>query len=338
MNEKSKETDLITVVIPVYNVEAFLEKCLDSVIQQTYKNLEIILVDDGSTDCSGKMCDEYAEKDSRIKVVHQKNKGLSGARNAGIEISKGEYITFIDSDDFVSEEFISYLYNLAVRKYADVSICSSIKFYEENETGLGHTVVEERVYNAQQALEDMLYRKNVTAYACGKLYRTTLFNEIRYPEKQLFEDLNTTYKIFDLAKVITWSSKKLYYYRQRNNSIVNSKFNKKKLSVIKAGLEIKDFVEKKYPEIYNAAVSKVFISAVDQYRKIPNSIDYREEKIFLKKIVKENSVCVLKDRKNKTLVRIIALVACFNIGVLRGICQGYTILTEKFHFRLNGPV
>ncbi len=335
----TNNNNLVSIIIPVYNVEEYLEKCLDSIEKQSHKNLEIILIDDGSKDKSGKICDKYAKKDKRVKVIHQENVGLSGARNAGINIATGKYITFVDSDDIVSEKFVEYLYELAEEKKADIVICSSYKFFDEKEIvsdiNVYPTVVE---YNSKTALEDMLYRRNITAYACSKLYITELFRNINFPEGQLFEDLNTTYKLLDLAETIIWSPLELYFYRQRMNSIVNSGFDKRKLSVIDAGIEIKKFIEKKYPDITEAAISKIYISAVDQYRKVPNEKEFLKERNSLKFIIKNYRKTVLKDRKNKLMVRIIAFMSCISINGVRNICKCYTILNEKFHLQLKKPV
>lgn len=333
------EKVLVSIIVPVYNVKRYVSKCLDSLVNQTYANVEIILVDDGSTDGSGEICDEYEKKYANILVIHQKNKGLSGARNTGIAVAKGEYVTFVDSDDFVTLDFIEYLFGMIKSYKADMSICSSYKFFvgseRKNEKEKDAKI---KIFNAQNALENMLYRKDITAYACGKMYSLRLFETIRFPEGQLFEDLNTIYKVIARCDRICWSSAEKYYYLQRENSIVNSGFNIKKMSVIEAGLEIKKFVTERYPDIEKAAISKIFVSAIDLYRRLPQSKEFINEKEYLDKIIRGYRRVVLKDRGNKLLTRVIALVACINIKILKLMCLGYTVLTEKFHIQFKKPV
>ena len=152
--------ELITVVLPIYNVSAYLKRCIESVIHQTYENLDIILVDDGSTDDSGIICDEYASIDSRITVVHKENGGLSDARNKGIELAKGQFITFIDSDDYIDDDYVEYLYNLIKRYNTRMSICSHTVVYD-NGTILNKETGEEDVLSSERVLERILYDEDI---------------------------------------------------------------------------------------------------------------------------------------------------------------------------------
>ena len=198
--------DLITVVVPIYKVEKYLEKCIDSIIKQTYENLEIILVDDGSPDKCPQICDEYAKKDSRIKVIHKKNGGLSDARNAGIDIAKGEYITFVDSDDYIEKDYVEVLYDSIKENDSDMAIGSHKVIYE-NGTILNKETGEKSVLDAKTVLERILYDENIDLSAWAKLYKTELFEEIRYPKGRVFEDAATTYKLVDKSKKISIVSK-----------------------------------------------------------------------------------------------------------------------------------
>lgn len=331
--------ELITVIVPVYNVEQYLDKCVDSILSQTYSNIEVVLVDDGSTDDSGKMCDEYKKKDNRIVVIHQTNQGLSGARNSGIDIAKGVYITFIDSDDYVSKKYIEFLYTMICDNSADIASCKEKKFYEVSD------IVEEdvvkssvQIYKKEQALENMLYRRNVDSYAVGKLYKKVLFQEIRFPVGVLFEDTKTIYKVYDLIDKIAVSSEGLYYYLQRRGSIVNSSFDKKKMEQVWASEEIVEFVSRKYPQLLLAAVSKYFISAIDVYRKIPNNVEYKKEKKELEYIIRKYRKDVLKDKNNKLLTRLIALLAMISVSSLNYLGKIYQFLTMKRILKLKNPI
>ncbi|WP_304201653.1 glycosyltransferase family 2 protein [Phocaeicola plebeius] len=228
---------LITIIVPIYKVEQYLKTCLNSIIQQTYTKLEILLIDDGSPDGCGKICDEYAQKDSRIKVIHKNNEGLSAARNEGINIAKGEYITFIDSDDFINKKYINYLYELIEHYNADISVCSYKKFdtYTENnivkvsEINSKPTI---QIYSGKEAVIKSLYQKDIDNSAWGKLYSKKLFANLRFKQGIIYEDLEISHKIYSIAQKVVNSNKKLYYYRQHSSSILGTKFNNKKLVVL----------------------------------------------------------------------------------------------------------
>lgn len=215
-----QNNDLISIVIPIYNVEKYLKRCVDSVINQTYKNLEIILVDDGSTDNCGKICDEYAKKDKRIKVIHKKNGGLSDARNAGIDVSKGRYLSFIDSDDFVDKRFIGTLYNNLINNDADLSL---VKYYSFSKNEDVYETMEDEKITVLSRDEyfNLIYEEPVNSVvAWNKLYKKEIFNEIRYPVGKINEDEAVIHYIIGNISKIVISNLELYYYFQRNDSIM----------------------------------------------------------------------------------------------------------------------
>lgn len=284
-----KKQDLISIVVPIYNVEKYLEKCINSIIIQTYKNIEIILVNDGSTDSSGKICDIYLKKDKRIKVVHKKNGGLSDARNVGIENAKGKYIAFIDSDDFIDSDFIEILYNLIIEYNADVSCCKCNVIYKKNKK----QQVEEKIniFTNYEAINEMLYQGKIDNSACNKLYKLNLFEDIKYPKSKYFEDLDTTYKIFLKSDKIVATNKKLYNYYQRTGSILHKK-NEKLCNDL---YEIINSMEKKlnhYSVLKKAIICRKINACFYIYRNSNNKI-LKEE---CKKIVKLNRCNVLKDK------------------------------------------
>jgi len=226
--------ELISVIIPVYNVEKYLKRCVDSVINQTYTNLEIILVDDGSPDECGKICDEYAAIDNRIKVIHKENGGLSSARNAGIDIATGIYFSFIDSDDFVSENFIEKLYFLIKQYNADISQCDFARTLGEiPEIDTEDIVINE--YDNISMIKNLYNEHYVpTVVVVTKLYHSSLFEAIRYPEGRLHEDEATTPLLLYRSSKCVLSTEKLYYYYFNENSIMNSEFSMKKLDILYA--------------------------------------------------------------------------------------------------------
>lgn len=213
--------DLISIIIPVYKVEEYLEKCIESVLKQTYTNLQIILVDDGSPDNCGKICDEYAKKDPRIEVIHKVNGGLSDARNVGIAKAKGKYIGFVDSDDYIKEDMYEILINLIKEYDADVSICNLYdvidgkEYIRNNENGI-------QKYSRLEILKEVLLDKNIQSYAWNKLYKKELFDEIKYPIGKKYEDIGTTFYVFEKCNKIVVTSKPEYYYLKRSDSLVNN--------------------------------------------------------------------------------------------------------------------
>ncbi len=209
----------ISLIIPVYKVEKYLNKCVESVVNQTYKNLEIILVDDGSLDSCPSICDEWAKKDERIIVIHQQNKGLSGARNTGIKSASGQYIGFIDSDDYIKYDMIELLYK-AMEKYdAKIGMCSYNIEYEDSSYIEKAAMPKEGVYSSTQALNLLLENKVIKNFVWNKLYNIRLFDDISFPQGKNFEDIYVTYKLFLKAEKIAVINDGLYNYIQRKGSI-----------------------------------------------------------------------------------------------------------------------
>ena len=212
---------LISVIIPVYNVEAYLARCIDSVLAQTFANLEILLVDDGATDTSGAICDEYATRDSRIRVIHKANGGLSDARNAGLEACRGEYVVFIDSDDYISPLHIQNLWEALSAHDADIAV-SDFLVSESSDAAFRNEKTQTLCYTTQEALREMFYAKAFSCSACGKLYRKAVFGQVRFPKGMLFEDLYTIPRVTQNASRVVFSDDVTYCYFQRSGSIVHS--------------------------------------------------------------------------------------------------------------------
>lgn len=227
--------ELVSVVLPIYNVDKYLIKCIETVINQTYKNIEIILVDDGSTDNSGTICDTFKEKDNRIKVIHKKNGGLSDARNIGLKNAHGRYICFIDSDDYISEKYVEKLYKLIKINNAQIALCN-FQRVDENEQIISEEKILSEILSGKETLEKLnnknFYPSSVVAW--NKLYDISLFDNILYPIGKLHEDEFTTYKLYYIAPKVAITSEVLYYYRVVQTSITNRNFNKKRLDILEA--------------------------------------------------------------------------------------------------------
>lgn len=274
--------DLISVIVPVYNVESYLDRCIESILKQTYCQLEIILIDDGSTDNSGSMCDTYSSKDKRVKVIHKENGGLSDARNVGIDACKGKYITFVDSDDFLDKTYIAFLYYLIRQGEYQISICNPKYYYDGDQiiAWNGKEVIKKM--NNIEALKIMLYQQYYDTSAWGKLYEKHLFSSVRFPKGRLFEDLGTIYKIMLLSKNVIFSNRELYYYQQRNTSISGEKYNDRKKDYLEFAEQIFSEVKEEYPELKLAAASRC-VSVASHLSM--QSIDLKKEnKLFYSKI------------------------------------------------------
>ena len=255
---------LISVIVPVYGVEKYVAKCLDTIINQTYRNLEIILVDDGTKDRSGIICEEYAKRDGRIKVFHKENGGLSDARNYGIEHSTGEYLTFIDSDDYLDLDYVEFLYNLIKKGYR-MSLCSLHVVYTSNGHIENKGNGKEVILSGKQCIEMMCYHEEVDTAAYAKLMHRDLFDKVRYPKGKIFEDIGTSYLLFDQCDEIICSFVPKYYYVIRNNSIVTSEFNLSKLDLIEMTNQMADYVNVKYPDLENATLRRRGYATLHQH-------------------------------------------------------------------------
>lgn len=252
--------ELISVIVPVYNVEKYIGKCIDSIIAQTYDNLEIIIVDDGSADSCPQICDEYAVKDSRIKVIHKANGGLSDARNAGIDASCGDYIGFVDSDDCIEPDMYEKLYNALVSGNADMAV-SNFTYVDD-----GYNPIEERnalmpvkdeVISAKEALGRTLKEKGwyyVTAW--NKLYKRALFDEVRFPVGRIHEDEFIVHRIYGSADRVACVSDSCYLYVQRSGSIMKTKYSIKNLDGIKALEERFDYCMDNQMDDYAAELTQ----------------------------------------------------------------------------------
>lgn len=265
---------MISVIIPVYNVEKYLEKCIDSVINQSYSDLEIILVNDGSTDSSGKMCKKYSEIDNRIKVINKKNGGLSDARNKGLDIATGEYIAFLDSDDWVDINLYKNLYYLISKYNADISVCNFKRVYLEDDK-LSDVEEKIEVYTNTEAIEQIYYeseKSTQTIIVWNKLYKKHILKDMRFPKGKIHEDEFLTPLLLYRATKVVYTNKQLIYYRQVQGSIMNSSFSIKRLDYLYALENRNKFLkEKNLNELYLKGVMLQIKNIIDYYYLIKES-------------------------------------------------------------------
>lgn len=308
-------TELITLIIPVYKVEDLLPRCMESIFNQTYKNLEIILIDDGSPDKCPILCDNYKKRDSRVKVIHKKNGGLSSARNVGINYSTGEYICFIDSDDVISKYYIEELYSNIQKTNSEISICSYKFIGLENEIpDLYENSNDITIYSSKQAIELMLYQKNINNSAWGKLYKKNLFDNIRFPEGKIYEDIPTTYKTFLLSNNICISNSKYYFYTKREDSI-SGHWSDKTLDIIENVLLMEEDL-KKYNYYKKACNSRVLNADFFIIRQL-NFNEHRDVYTKIYNDIKKRRISVLFDYKSRLKTKVGIIFSFLGIRFLK---------------------
>ncbi len=274
--------DLISVIVPIYKVETYLNRCVESIVHQTYKNLEIILVDDGSPDNCPALCDEWAQKDNRIRVIHKSNGGLSDARNAGINIAVGDYIAFVDGDDWISFSYIELLYKAAKEHNADIAACD-IKivssFEEPVESQKPISVCE---YTPEKALQTVIQGKFFRAVAWNKLYKREQIAKYRFPIGKYHEDEFFTYKVIAESTKLVFVDQKLYFYFQREGSIMNTT-SPKHLDALEAYVERLAFLKNYYPNLYFVDKANFCCTCVTFYKDFLQ-VQHTEKKQLLRRI------------------------------------------------------
>lgn len=245
-----EQPPLLSVIVPVYNVERYLNRCVDSILAQSYQNLEIWLVDDGSTDFSGEICDEYEKKDPRVRVIHKANGGLSSARNAGLEKAQGDYLAFVDSDDWLEPD--AYAQMLALAQKYDVKLTVAGRYDADETTGqrqLGLCPRKEEVISGEEMVGRIFLWDNCDSAAWDKLYHRSLFQGLRYPVGKICEDVPVTYRIALRAERVAMCDKPVYNYFHRQGSITTAAVSEKSFHFSQHTAEIYPYIREKYPKI-----------------------------------------------------------------------------------------
>lgn len=307
---EEKKHELVSVIVPIYKVEDDLLDCVTSIQNQTHTNLEIILVDDGSPDKCGEICDALAKDDDRIIVIHKENGGLSSARNAGMQVMKGDYITFVDSDDVLEKKFVENLLKLLHKYQAEVAVCQNSVFTKTRGVVHLHSqdCIKEKCYDFSDAIKSMLYQKEFDVAAWGKLYRLDTLKGVTFPEGLIHEDIPTTYKALLKCNKVAYTSEELYRYQIRENSIENEKFTPKKMDCITTSQMMLDDIEKNHPKFVAAARSRYFAAQFHILAQINEDIP--EKKIIINNIKKIRGK-LIKDSSASVRVRGACLLSYF---------------------------
>ncbi|ABN07594.1 glycosyl transferase, family 2 [Methanocorpusculum labreanum Z] len=319
----NSEVPLISVIVPVYNVEPYLKTCIDSILKQTYRNLEIILVASTSIDNSVVICDSYLQVDSRLQVLHTEPQGLSAARNIGVSMASGTYLCFVDSDDFISQNFVETLYGLSQKYDADIVQCNFLEISEnatysicESCTSIFNDALEIHIYSNVDMCAN-LYNDLADSSTASwtKLYRKELFMNVKYPIGKIHEDEGTSYKLFYLAKRVAVTSLKLYYYRSNPLSLTRATYTLKKQDSLQFSEEQMDFFrEGGYDKLYALALKKYMISLSEHIlltkvylsKKERNDTELEIKYKAIYKIAAKNLYLPIYDKWKITLIHTLA--------------------------------
>lgn len=305
--------DKISIIVPVYNVEAYLERCVESILKQTYTNLEILLVNDGSTDHSGELCDQLALRDPRIRVIHKENGGLSDARNRGIEESSSDLIGFIDSDDYIDEDMYETLYHQMLKSKADLSMCGHYDVY--------HQIPERQVddimtweLKPEEAIKMVMEAKILSVTAVNKLYKKELFEHLRFEIGKIAEDAFIMIRLINQCQKVVATNEKKYYYVHRENSITTQKFSLKFLNVIEAYEQNANIIKENYPKLTDVAIMRLNWAYFYVLDRLLVDTDF-EDKVLEERLIdylKKNTISILKDSRFTRARKMSFLALCFS--------------------------
>lgn len=319
-----EKKSLVSIIIPVYNVEKFVKKSILSAMNQTYQNLEIVVVNDGSTDNSDKICHELEKEDNRVKVYDKKNGGVSSARNFGIKHATGEYIMFLDGDDILTINAVEGLLEIIQKEKADICIGKGITVSETaniySEPILQNKYI--KVFNAEDAIANALYEIDFSLSCHKKLYKRDTFKNISFPIGKTFEDLATIYKVFLNSNKIVYVNFYMYYYILRAGSIVSSLNPLKNTDFLDSALEVQKYIAKNKPKLLKAANYKLFSAALELFVKYPLSnkqlsVQNKEDKKTIWKTIKKYRAEIFMNSKSRTKYRILSFVSYFGQTTLR---------------------
>lgn len=314
----------ISIIVPVYNVEKYVKKCIDSILNQTFKDFELILVDDGSTDNCGKICDEYSKDDSRVRVVHKENGGLSDSRNTGIELSRGEYLGFVDSDDYIAFDMYETLYNNLTLHNADISVCGIYNCYDGNK----YPECSDKMFmvlDTKQALKEVLIGEKFSVPACNKLYKKSLFDNIKYPVGKLSEDAFVTPTLISNSNKVVVTTEPKYYYVHRKGSITSSHFKMNDFDVVQAYKINLELVKSRFPDLYEQAIFRClwsYMYVLDKMVLTPNLKQIDEYNKVIRHL-RKNTITILKIPYFTTKRKIATIVLLFSKSLYKKLCTAH---------------
>lgn len=329
---------LVTIIIPVYNTEKYLADCIDSVIGQTYKNIQIIIVDDGSTDKSAEICDRYEKEDRRITVVHTKNEGQASARNRALEMAEGQYIAFADSDDVLNRNYIEYMLKLANVYGADLVQCNHVKFWDtDNDKNHGNKkgddinayISEAEIFTNTEALEQFAYQRRFTPSPWGKLFAIELWKDKRFPTNMGYEDYAVMYTILGSAKKLVYSNASIYFYRIHDMSTQHAVFSEKKKDRIVIADKFYKYIEHEFNQITHAAKYRYCLAQFQYLMELPFDRQYKPDRKTAMHNIKRFRADVLKDKKASLHMKVMLLSSYLGSGVLMMLGRLFMKVTRR---------
>ena len=316
MSNIQKKQPLISIIVPVYNGANYFVECIESILAQTYTNLEIILVNDGSTDNSGNVCDNYAEKDNRIKVIHKENGGVSSARNAGLNVVTGEYIGFVDSDDYIAPQMFQYLYNLCNRYNTQISVCNFYTIRQNQTLRENSLTSKETVLRTDKMLELSLSQ----LFIWNKLFSNKLKSLIYFDASCGYgEDMPVCLRLFEEAKNIAYGTKHCYYYRQHKTSATSlSKWNSKYLGYISNIQPLLEYGQKHNLEqvVFRMRKSKISFSISLLFLCIKSMPFDKKNALMLQNYIRNDLFFYLFRVSEKAIKKLFSILACVNLDLL----------------------
>lgn len=320
---------LVTLIIPAYNCENYIEQTLQSVINQTYRNIEILLVDDGSTDTTGKICDVYSKKDERVVVYHKENGGQASARNLALADAKGEYLAFADSDDILALNYIETLINLAIKYNSDFVQCGYSKFWDQIPEHAYEEKNDIAVLPSSEALKEFCYQRKITPAPWCKIIKRSTWGDIRFPVGMGYEDYAIIYKVLGNAQKIVCSSTGIYLYRIHNSSTQHTAYSDRKKDRIRIADELMDYVNKNYPELAEAAKARVCLAQLQYLMELPFGSTYKDEKKQSYMKLKKYRNQVIGDKNVKIVLRLMLLCSYMGADCLMVLGRLYAICTRR---------
>ena len=327
------ETALISVIVPVYNVAQYLEKSIASIQKQTYQNLEIILVDDGATDESGRLCDSIAEQDDRVSVLHKKNEGLSQARNDGMKQAHGDYLIFIDSDDYIHPEMIQSLYEQLIQEDADVSSCGVMNVYANDESPQSANQDVYFVCDSQTFLREYLIGEKIPGTICNKLIKREIATGLSFPKGLIYEDAYYHFDLIKLAKKYVVNTKPYYYYFHRGDSITTKPYADKDLAYIDIYQKFYNEVVKNYPDLKEVAFFRLAYAHFFILDKMLLDDQYKQFKAYsqIHRFLKGHAFTIVRNPIFRKGRRISALALFINISLYRFLLLKNIEKSKKLH-------
>ena len=294
MNERNKcDMPLISVIVPVYKVEQYLDKCVNSIINQTYPNIEVILVDDGSPDRCPEMCDEWRKKDNRIRVIHQSNSGAGNARNSALDVAQGEFVIFVDSDDYISPIMIEFLYH-QFEEGVDVVECGYILATDNDVLFDGmKKAYDTELFTAQAAVEENIKDCIFRQLIWNKMYRRSVIGAIRFPEGKKIDDEFWTYRVLGNSQKLVFTNKILYAYRQQEGSVMHLLDAKRRLEAIEAKIQRHEYICKEMPELEEVSLGNIWGTCIYQGQlaiRTLNGVERTKILAFLNNVLKQYSI------------------------------------------------